>query len=594
MSPRASPCDGFTGDLPAYVDRELSDAQHGSLESHLDGCARCQARLKELEAVSTVLKGWDERSVAAHHAPRRLQHAVLARIAADGVRRRHDLRRARGASWALAASVLLAVGLPVGLRALRSAPPPTRPAVLEVAQVVPAPVSERLPEAAVQVARLAPHLLTPREWPAATPPAPVAALFSEEERESFLRAALPAQRALELERRFERLTGVRGVWVSDLSTGRRLLLTPVAAEFFAAEGPFDDLRLSTQEPYTSAPPVAEPRAPGTIGAHVRPLLRGDEGGTGWKERRRLLIFGGAPGTPRHLLDVFGLVNGEDAPRAAPDSLDPLAAQVAGVLRFEASGRDDDHVVALVEGSRLPVLLVAGHLLTGGATDRVLSRSVWLPASATRLAVSVPCVSVRAGARRGESPLRLTPFVAPPSLRALLSAGAAPSDVLAHARALRAAGMGGRAPLDWSLLDLFEQGRWLDTLANPTLAGALAAAHDGIVVADADGRFLGLEHVHVGGDAARLLVRRLVVGYQLEALQRRLGKMPTLPELDARLDETLAALSVSLSAFPVPPVAPNAVVPGVVRSAADERSAHVALESLEVDGHTVFLSAQRRP
>lgn len=599
MSPSPSPCDGFSGNLPAYLDRELGPAEHVALEGHLDGCRRCQDRLKDLEAVSAVLKGWDASTPVAQVAPARLQHAVLSRIAPDGARRRRELRWLRVRRFALAASALLAVGLPPALGwARREAPEDasTGSAPALSAQVpgrAGAPTSPALPSVALPalvVPSLGEERLAARPWPGVQGVEPVPA-FPEADRERLLAAALPAQRALEQEAWFEARTGIRGVWVVDAARGRRLLLTPQAAQFFAPERDYDLLRRAAAEPYTNAPSLPDVAPPLAVADALRPLLSGDEGSAAWRARQRVYAYG-EPGTSRHLLDVYALPDAGSA--WAADMLDPVAAEVGGVLRLEPSGQDDGSVIALVAGSRQPILLLAGHLLSGGETDRVVARSAWLPASPEPSRWQIACVPVRVGARRAEGGIHVTPFLAGPTLRALLASGASAERVLEHARALRAAAMGGRAPLEWSLLDLYAGPQGAEALALPALAQGLARAPAGVIVADPSGALLGLDHVEFGGPAADLLLRRLVHGYQVEALQRHFGRMPAAPAAGQRLEAAFARAAASASALTAPPVAGAADVPGVKRLTAQADDAGLALEALEVIGRGVLLSALPKP
>lgn len=600
MSPSPSPCDGFTGNLPAYLDRELGAAEHVALEGHLDGCRRCQERLKELEAVSAVLKGWDASSPVAQAAPGRLQHAVLSRIAPDGLRRRRELRWLRVRKLALAASALLAVGLPLALGWARRAGPEEASAWPAAATATTPRASYAAPLPPLFVPLLNEQRLVARPWPQVEAVGPVPA-FPEADGERLLAAALPAQRALNQEAWFEARTGIRGVWVVDAARGRRLLLTPQAAQFFAPEKDYDLLRRAAAEPYTGAPSVPDVTPPMAVADALRPLLSGDEGTPGWRARQRVYSYG-EPGTARHLLDVYALPSaalpyaalpGSAAPAAA-DGLDPVAAEVGGVLRLQPSGQDDGSVIALVAGTHQPILLLAGHLLSGGETDRVVARSVWLPASPELSRWQIACVPVRAGARRAEGGIHLTPFLAGPTLRALLAAGASPERVLEHARALRAAAMGGRAPLEWSLLDLYGGPQGVEALALPALAHGMARAPAGVIVADPSGALLGLDHVELGGPAGDLLLRRLVHGYQVEALQRRFGRVPATPDAGQRLEAAFSRAGASASAFTAPPVAGAAQVPGVKRLTAQADDAGLTLEALEVLGRGVLLSALPKP
>lgn len=603
MSPRPSPCDGFTGNLPAYLDRELAAHEQGPLEAHLDGCSRCQERLRELETVSDALRGWDAQSLPAQGAPPRLLHAVLSRIERDGGRRVREVRALRLRAFALAASVLVALcgaGL-LGWReqGRRLAVEPALPSWRAADPGAGLPPSQAF--APLSVPRLDDGLLRHAPWagtverPAAPP------LIAEEEREALTLAALPAQIELAREQRVQALYGVRASFITDASTGRRMLLTPDAALWLSdPEGRLADMRRQLAEPRTEAPP-AGPRDLGlTLSALLAPLLRGDEGGTLWAGRQGVYAYG-ARGTERHLLEVYALAPREGALAASSAStLDPLAAEADGRLRLAEPDGDAGSVVALVEHTSLPVLLAAGHLLTGGTTDRVVAESVWLPASPGRSAWQVPCVPVRVGPRRPEGGLRLTPFMAGPGLRAVLASGAGArvrgsnaaqaERVLAHVRNLLGYPAGGSASAEWSLLDLYDPARELSALAHPALAAAVATAPRGVVVTDAAGRWLGVEHVALEGAPGQLLLRRLIHGYQVEALRRGLkGATAEGP----RFDEELRRLAGSGVALSEPPVAPGMAVPGVLRAVLAEDEGDAAAELLRVDGLRVLVSVLAR-
>ncbi len=593
MSPLPSRCDGHTGNLPAYLDHELGEAEHRSLSDHLDACPRCQARLKELEAVSAVLKGWDAGHALPPVAPARLRHAVLARVAEAGQRRRQEVRRGGLRRGALAASVLLGLGLPA-LGAWRAGPPAPVPAPAFEALLAAGRSPGRPPAVAgagvAGVPGLSERLIRPRPFEPLSTPLPGPA-FDPVERERLLAQALPLQRALELEARFATRTGVRGVWVVDAVRGRCLLLTPQAAEFFAPERDYAQLVGSLSDRLTGAPLPTEQAPRVTVSDLVAPLLAagGDRAEGDW--RRPLYRFG-APGTDRALLEVCALPH--DPAHAPIPTLDPVAAEVGGQLRILPSGLDDDSVVVEVQHTPRPILLVAGHLITGGATDRVVARSTWLPASAAPTRWLIPCLRVRVGAPRAEEGLTLSPFVAGPTLRALLVAGAGAERVLAHARELRAAALGGRVPLEWSLLDLYGGERGLEQLAQPALAAALARAPAGVLVTDPEGRLLGLEQLGAGGPAGELLLRRLLLGHQVEALQRRLARGPLRAVAPPPATGALERAAGSDAALGVPPVAAAGEVPRVLRRTADVAALGLVFEALEVEGREVLLVALPRP
>ena len=588
MSPRPSPCDGFTGQLPAYADRELGAAETTAVERHLEGCARCQGRLKEIESVGDVLKGWDAQSPAGGAAAR-LHHAVLARIQEDGQRRRGEVRLLRVKRLALAASVLLAVGLPraLGLRAQRRAAAAPEHGPYEIARFA-APGStaaERPFEGLALPAREVPPF-TP--WDRRVAAVDVPALPADQ-RDGLLQAGLEPQKALLLEQRFRTSFGVAGVWVMDPANGYRLLLTPEAARFFQQGEQLELIRKLNAQFHTSGQPPKAASLRKTAGDLLDPVLRDDEGSATWRVRARTgyeLRIG-----ERTEVAASPLTR-RDEPAVLTEALDPLRAQGLGLLRLEPSGYDVATVLAVVEGTELPILLSAGQLLTGGVTDRVVARSTWLPASPKRPSVfKVPCAVVRSGSPRAEGGIRLTPFVAGPTLRALLAEGASPQAVLAHVRALRGLPALGRGGPDWSLLDLYDEARDGAALAHPQFLAFTAQTGAGFVATDSFGRLLGLEHVALEGETGVLLARRLLHGYTKEAGWRRLGAGRVLAIPGEHAGRALARVRTGTNPLQVPPVAPAFEVPGVSRAtfADADLEAGLALEALRVDGRTAVVS-----
>jgi len=596
VSPRPSPCDGFSGTLPAYMDHELPEGQGASVEAHLEACPRCQARLRELEAVSAVLKAWDAQVPAGPPASQRLERAVLARVEVASRQRLAERRRLRVTSFALAAAVLLAVGVPLALGLMRRAGEAPYPSFTRAVAQAPRIDPGQSPRPPRTVAT-APGLLAHAPWssPAEPPPAPFADAGA---REAFLTGALPAQQDLEREREFTLRVGQRGVWVLDFDDGvrRRLLVTPEAARAFAPGELLAWVRAKNAEPFYDAPRAE--RALGlTAGDLLAELLTGGAGARAWKDSRHLYTLG-RRGTPQHLLEVFRLVPRGAAAPEGPEVLDPLLAQQRGQLRLEPSPHDASTLNAVVEGTALPILIPAGQLITGGETDLLVARATWLPAAANPDAWQIPCVSVRVGSRRSEATATLTAFVAGPSLRALLVAGADAEVVRKHARDLWSAGLGGQAPAEWSLLDLYDAASDGARLEQQ-LKFATSSPH-GVVVSDAHGRFLGLEHLTVRGEGAAPLLARLLHGYDWEATRRahtreRDARGPDAggpaagehPSLEAAL-ESLRGGQESL----VTRSAPAGVAPGNVARATGTTATR-AVEALLLDGRRVGVSVLPR-
>lgn len=589
MSPLPSPCDGHSGNLPAFVDRELPDEQALALERHLDGCAACQRRVRDLEGVSAVLKGWDAQVPAGAPASERLRHAVLARVEEQGRTLRIERRGRRVMALALAASVLLAVGLPLalGLNRKRPTEPPPFEALAGAPWTTPSVVEP------FELARLDPERLTHRPWKSPTAPesAPGA---SAAEREQFLAAALDLQRELEEEMRFARLTGMRGVWVTDPVTGRRLLLSGDAAAAFERGELIDYLRAKRDEALY-APTVESASTTGLSSADLlAPLLPEIESLDAWRARQRLITFR-RPGAPSVMLELVRL-GAADAPAVSwPEVLDPLAAQAAGTLRLEESGSSDDVLNAIVQGSAQPILIPAGTLLSGGADDRVVARNVWLPASPTaRSVVQLAVFSVREGARRAEGGVRVTPYLAGPLLRALLQREAGADAVREHARLLRGAALGGRVPLDWSLLDLYDAVTEARLLDDERLARVVDSAPRGFLALDGDGRFVGLEAAVVGGAGGSALRRRLVHAYEHEARVLGFARGASAPPAArAPLADAVARLLGDLEPLVERALPPTASVAGVVHSARVPQAPGALVSALRVDGRRVLVSALAR-
>jgi len=584
MSPRPSPCDGFSGALPAYVDHELPEEQGSSVESHLEGCPRCQARLRELESVSSVLKAWDAQVPAGPPAPQRLERAVLARVQAASAQRQADRLRTRLTALALAAAVLVAVGVPLALGLAKRAEVEPYPAFERMVATAPH-VDPGAPPAAPRTVPTPAELLAHAPWSA--PSVPPGQVSDEAAREAFLAGALPAQQELELEREFTLRVHERGVWVTDVQGGttRRLLVTPRAAEAFGADELLDWLRMKAAEPYYD-PTEARPRSLGLSAGDLLAEPLGD-GTTRRPLREELPLYSlGKPGTPKHALDVWPLAPRSAAAPSGPEVLDPLEAQARLRLRLEPSAHDKAVLLAVVEGTTLPILIPAGQLVTGGETDLVVARATWLPASSRQDVWMVPAVEVRSGPRREAGAARLTPFVAGPSLRALLLAGADAEVVRTHARNLVAATLGGNAPPEWSLLDLYDGAT--DGLVLAQLVDVVRQAPHGLILGDDQGRFVGLEHLTVRGEGATPLLARLLHGYVWEARRRASSSVSSPPPAKTEsVDQELARLRNDRVMLLEQPARAAAAVPGVSRATGTEATR--AVEALRVKGQRVSVS-----
>jgi hypothetical protein len=212
-------------------------------------------------------------------------------------------------------------------------------------------------------------------------------------------------------------------------------------------------------------------------------------------------------------------------------LDPVAAQAGGLLRL-AHGSDEDNVVATWRGTLQPIFIPAGQILTG-PVDRVVARPVWLPPGRgnREQRTVIPCHVVEnlPDASPLEPP-QLSPWVAGPTIRSLLAAGASAAEVKQAARQQVAAHnriyQGVPRALDfgaWSLLAVYggKAGSANLERARQTPWGS----HAGFVALDARGRLVGVEIVHLTGEHRDLLLSRLWHGYVVEASLRHLGASP---------------------------------------------------------------------
>lgn len=103
-------CEQIERKLGCYLDGELSSAERQTVEDHLGFCSSCRAGLEELrELVRGIAKPGAVRLPEAlwPGIERRLDEAVRKSPAVADVHR----RRLRTAPWAIAASILLAIGL---------------------------------------------------------------------------------------------------------------------------------------------------------------------------------------------------------------------------------------------------------------------------------------------------------------------------------------------------------------------------------------------------------------------------------------------------------------------------------------------------
>jgi len=298
-------------------------------------------------------------------------------------------------------------------------------------------------------------------------------------------------------------------------------------------------------------------------------------------------------------DAKTLRSGSEPVASRVRFLDPVAASANGQLSFAESLRGADSVIALVEGTDLPIFIPAGQFLTGGLADRVLAQPVWLPATRGKKPYMISCRVVQKfelGDVR--APLVLQREIAGPTLRALLAAGASPREVREGAERILAALQGETGTLlgDWSLYTV-HRGMHARVMAALGETKFRWSDLQGFVVTDARGRFVGSEIVRPGGPAASELLRRLWVSYSLEAGLRQQAR------------EALAGDAARLAkAFAAPRVAPGAILrrlakhAGTFHLARDVRqpvgarvsslevvAAGVALHAVQVAGRPAIVS-----
>ncbi len=94
-----------TGDLRAYVDRELPPEDTARLETHLAGCAACAERLEQISARAERVSG------------------MLVSLAAEPAPQFHQRKGAVRQTWGRAAALALAASLALIFLSPKPAPP---------------------------------------------------------------------------------------------------------------------------------------------------------------------------------------------------------------------------------------------------------------------------------------------------------------------------------------------------------------------------------------------------------------------------------------------------------------------------------------
>ncbi len=563
--PGASPCERFEEAALLRVDRELPAAEIDALERHLDLCPSCRRLAREAEGVSRVLKRWDAERVSNVRAPHRLRVEIRSAVLEAARLRRAEVRRVRYGTLAMAASVLVVLGLasllatpgagsavagPDAGTIARAGPPSsgsTRgstvpqappPAPLAAASLPPAPYpAASLPPAPYPAASLPPAPYPAAPYPTAPyptaplPPSALAALgpveagallpLGDDQREAMREPLVRLALADRVERAFERGVGEPGVPWIDPRTGdaRRISLGALACLQAHGAGGVegylhwlgDRFGATTGRALADAHHYAEPRTWVDTGRHVPDLVGLPRG----REAVDRLLSDGALhlagiGIDVHLLATdTGPGGGASAPAGgAPQVYDLRRAIDDGVVELKDGVEDD--VVAIVKGSRHPIFLPVGELLAGGRVDRAVARPVWIHAVRGEERFAVTCFPV-GSPRRGEAPpIRAVGVLAGPTMRDVLARATSRDSVMAAVdREVEP-----RGPDAYSLLGFYDA---------PTVRRAVTSwtsllnqrASAGFVVTDDVGALVGIEASDLPREAAADLLARLLVGYTCE-------------------------------------------------------------------------------
>ncbi|MDJ0973090.1 MAG: zf-HC2 domain-containing protein [Planctomycetota bacterium] len=582
FEPTLLPCQEIEPMLGSHLDRELTRAEEVRVEAHLDDCDRCRARLEHLEALSGALKGWEAGAITPVPPDLRLKNAVLARVAETSHQRRVDDRVLRLTHFAVAACVLVALGLGfvlgLGFETPVDATPGAQGGPIDLQTHV-----GSLPDTALrsrdrydEMALKARTSLDEIDVPFASAPLPELPKLTAIDA-GVLSHALAQRDVLDL----ERATGDEGVvlpgrFEDTIVVTRDVLDSP-------------SLRQSLQkwlpdlvEPASVAPEAAPTRTTPTAvlgeptGMTVKDLLGPMQGLYGdvnsFRSAPPALAWEPAAGAEaaRRVGTVLarGIHRSRGAARPALSStdgtaarkavtvVDPLAAQEDGQLAFEDQELEKSVVIVRVANTQGPIFIPAGQVLSGGVTDRVTAQPLWIPRSPNgTMRFRLACMPIRRGPDRTEAPERvqLTRWIVGPSLRSLLAQGVSEQAFLDVAeRHFQASGQP-RARFDaFSLLDV---------LKNPHSEVLDARAeykqhfdkdpYAGFVFTRGGGEVLGVEVVRFTGDAAGKLLARLWVGYQLEAWLRTgisAGDRRALPRDARRLEGVLHRLRRSTNVF----------------------------------------------
>ena len=563
------PCDLFSEEIHLLVDGELGVAESAVVEEHLQTCPHCLALAARLEAMSSMLKAWDNEKNALPAPALRLRHSVLARVAEHSVRRRRESRLVGLLHYATAALVLIALGAGVTLGLQQNVPAPSGPG-LEIstatwpfdavrAEGLDFPARETGPElAARSLAVMAPAAtFAPLSSPGAEPNWDRDGTWRSVWEDAAGRGKLAffAERVQREDALAERLDAPVKRWPGPRidEPGQRLV-TVSALNFLHDKGYLAEWKRATPAPGEAArPTVVAVRAEDkrttiddmTAAEMLSPMAGVDRELNALYQSGRLSAFAVVPpsvvragskkrvANPTPLLEAWPLQL-ESAGAASSGFasgpiqaglrhfLDPLKAEANKKLRLREEDDEEGSLVFIVEGTTEPIFLPAGQFVTGGLGTRVIAESVWLPASKGKTPRIVRCRMVQSRSySEAKGHPTLVPYLAGPTIRALLAADASQAVVKAAASRIYALWQHPSYDLfsGWDLLDVY--------------AGAVGKAQSealrnemrwkrgrgGFVVRDAGGRLVGIESVRFEGPAAEELLARLWIGYVAEALLR---------------------------------------------------------------------------
>ncbi len=547
--------------LAAHVDGQLDASRSEVVEAHLDGCADCARSARRVEGMSNLLRTWEARSRV--EAPSRLSAAVLRTVAPEAAALRRESLRVSARAYALAASVVLAIG--AGVAAAFYSPRVAELASREESRVWAGAV-DAVDAVAPQAASLAfdfeglravtnrGNAATSALLSAATParPEPVATSLA-----AFAEGAyppLPDQAATWAFVRYSSFLDTQVRVDEDVYIVYDRALPSIAAAPYARvrrlEAWYAERARRASEPVT-----LDPAAPGLSVLDVLPLPSAAEMPAFLarlpmfvepaSRRSGGLVVRTLPGRGSAAISA-GAGSPADAGSAAGagvadgDDVEDLASAVAGK---RVSIRPDTSVERTslsldVAPTSLAILIPAGELLAGGvmsgdvksgtgstdgAGDRVVTEGLWLPASSVSRTVVLTCLPIsRKAGVVGQIPFP-TGLVAGPELRGLLAYRADRDGVIAlvDGQVTDAAldrGLDGRT----SLLALYDRSSPDIEVAKglaKEFASRFADGTAGFVVSDPNGRFQGLEHTAFRGAARRTLLERLLVGYLVESRTR---------------------------------------------------------------------------